>query len=136
MTTIHFPSTKRLTEYRKYPYIDIYFHDENSGFGYGHNHNLIASDSRYGIICNPDILVDEETVTALVLLLKEHPECAMLAPKILNEDGTTQHLIREQLAVLITFCALCLSNGSKSLTNDWLCLNAEDCLLMLIVMYG
>ncbi|HEM8967246.1 TPA: glycosyltransferase, partial [Enterococcus faecium] len=90
---------KRLTEYRKYPYIDIYFHDENSGFGYGHNHNLIASDSRYGIICNPDILVDEETVTALVLLLKEHPECAMLAPKILNEDGTTQHLIREQLAV-------------------------------------
>jgi GT2 family glycosyltransferase len=43
--------------------------------------------------------VDEETVTALVLLLKEHPECAMLAPKILNEDGTTQHLIRERLAV-------------------------------------
>ncbi len=31
----------RLKEYVTYPYIEIYFHDENSGFGYGHNHNLL-----------------------------------------------------------------------------------------------
>ena len=52
-----------------------------------------------GDFLNPDILVDEQTVIDLVALLETHPECAMLAPKILNEDGTTQYLIRQRLAL-------------------------------------
>lgn len=90
---------ERLKEYLKYPFVKIYFNQENKGFGYGHNHNLLTSDFSYAVIFNPDILVDQQTVVDLVKLLQEHPECAMLAPKILNEDGTTQHLIRQKLDV-------------------------------------
>ncbi len=90
---------EKLKEYLIYPYITIYFHDQNQGFGFGHNHTLLHAENRYGIIFNPDILVEESTIIALVELLKNHPECAMLAPQILNEDGTPQYLIRRRLDV-------------------------------------
>lgn len=90
---------KRLREYLKYPFMNIYFNNENRGFGFGHNHTLLQSAAKYAVIFNPDILVDEQTVIDLVALLETHPECAMLAPKILNEDGTTQYLIRQRLAL-------------------------------------
>ncbi|MBF8807705.1 MAG: glycosyltransferase family 2 protein [Enterococcus lacertideformus] len=90
---------KRLQAYSDYSFISVYFNQENKGFGYGHNYNLLTSTSPYAVIFNPDVLVDEQTIIDLVHLLKEHPECAMLAPKIFNEDGTTQHLIREKLDV-------------------------------------
>ncbi|MBO0482996.1 glycosyltransferase [Candidatus Enterococcus courvalinii] len=89
----------KLKEYLQYPYLHINFHQENSGFGYGHNQNLLNSNYRYAVIFNPDILVDEQTIVEVVELLMEHPECAMLAPKILNEDGSVQYLIRERLDV-------------------------------------
>ncbi|OQO70943.1 glycosyl transferase family 2 [Enterococcus villorum] len=88
-----------LKKYLVHPFISIYFNQENRGFGYGHNHNLLTSEFSYAVIFNPDVLVEEETIIELVQLLQEHPECAMLAPKILNEDGTTQHLIRQKLDV-------------------------------------
>lgn len=90
---------QRLEEYQSYPYINIHFDQENNGFGYGHNKNLLTSQREYGVIFNPDILVDEKTIISLVKTLKEHPECAMLAPKILNDDQTTQYLIRENLTI-------------------------------------
>lgn len=90
---------EKLKGYLRYHYIKIYFNVENKGFGYGHNHNLLSSQAPYAVIFNPDVLVEEQTIVELVQLLKEHPECAMLAPKILNEDGTTQYLIRQRLAV-------------------------------------
>ncbi|MGX7174309.1 glycosyltransferase [Enterococcus ratti] len=90
---------ERLKAYRVYSFIKIYFNQENKGFGYGHNYNLLTSKYPYAVIFNPDVLVDEQTIVELVYLLKKHPECAMLAPKILNEDGTAQHLIRKKLTV-------------------------------------
>ncbi len=90
---------EQLKGYLQYSFLSIYFNTENKGFGYGHNHNLLTSKHPYAVIFNPDVLVEEQTVVELVQLLKHHPECAMLAPKILNEDGTTQHLIRQRLAV-------------------------------------
>lgn len=81
------------------PQIKIHFHQENKGFGYGHNHNIFNSRERYGIIFNPDILIESDVLNSLVNLLAEHPECSMLAPKILNADGSTQYLMREYLNV-------------------------------------
>src|SRR5699024_12570931 len=51
---------ERLKEYLKYPFVKIYFNQENKGFGYGHNHNLLTSDFSYAVIFNPDILVDQQ----------------------------------------------------------------------------
>ncbi|BBM17485.1 glycosyltransferase [Enterococcus malodoratus] len=89
---------KHLESYLAYPFIKIIFHEENKGFGFGHNANLLGTDG-YGIIFNPDIILSENHLKEMTNHLAEQPECGLLAPKILNEDGTTQYLIRNHLNV-------------------------------------
>lgn len=89
---------KHLENYLAYPFIKIIFHEENKGFGFGHNANLLGTDG-YGIIFNPDIILSENHLKEMTNHLAEQPECGLLAPKILNEDGTTQYLIRNHLNV-------------------------------------
>ena len=89
---------KRLSSYLAYPFVSINFHDENKGFGFGHNVNLLNT-SGYGIIFNPDIILSENQLEKMVEHLAEQSNCALLAPMILNEDGTTQYLMRDHLNV-------------------------------------
>ncbi|GCF93938.1 glycosyl transferase family 2 [Enterococcus florum] len=89
----------KLRYYLNFPFIQITFFEENKGFGFGHNYNLLPKPTPYAIIFNPDIILEQNLIMGLVGLLKEHPDCALLAPKILNEDGTTQYLIRNKLDV-------------------------------------
>lgn len=89
---------ERLAKYLDYPFVSIEFYGENKGFGFGHNANLLGV-SGYGIIFNPDIILSENHLHEMVDHLAANPKCGLLAPKILNEDGTTQYLIRDHLDV-------------------------------------
>jgi GT2 family glycosyltransferase len=89
---------ERLAKYLEYSFVSIEFFEENKGFGFGHNANLLGV-SGYGIIFNPDIILSENHLNEMVKHLADHPKCGLLAPKILNEDGTTQYLIRNHLDV-------------------------------------
>ncbi|MBO0459966.1 glycosyltransferase family 2 protein [Enterococcus hulanensis] len=89
---------ERLRKYLDYPFVKIEFHEENKGFGFGHNANLLNTTG-YGIIFNPDIILSENHLKEMVIHLANYPKCGLLAPKILNEDGTTQYLIRNHLNV-------------------------------------
>jgi GT2 family glycosyltransferase len=90
---------QKLKSYLNYPYVAIHFDTENHGFGYGHNQNLLSVPQHYGIIFNPDIILEQDVMTPLVAKLAEHPECSLLAPKIMSDDGTVQYLNRRRLAV-------------------------------------
>ncbi len=87
----------KLKAYR--PLIKIHFHHENKGFGYGHNHNLRLSQEDYFIVYNPDILISAKNLVAMYDFMEENPKIAMSVPKVLNKDGSTQHLIRQKLDV-------------------------------------
>lgn len=89
---------ERLEKYLMYPFIAIEFHEENKGFGFGHNENLLNT-SGYGIIFNPDIILSDNHLREMANHLAAHPDCGLLAPKILNDDGTMQYLIRNHLDV-------------------------------------
>lgn len=89
---------ERLEKYLAYSFVTITFYPENKGFGFGHNANLLNTEG-YGIIFNPDIILSENHLNEMVVHLVKHPDCGLLAPKILNEDGTTQYLIRNHLDV-------------------------------------
>nr|WP_242704027.1 glycosyltransferase [Enterococcus sp. 669A] len=90
---------QKLLGYQRFPFIQVTLHEENKGFGFGHNYNLLSKPSDFAIIFNPDIILEQDVLNGLVSLLKQHSEAALLAPKILNEDGTTQHLVRQKLDV-------------------------------------
>lgn len=81
------------------PFIQLHQSEENQGFGHGHNLVFKKTSAKYGMIFNPDILVDKATLDRLVERIKGQENIAMVSPKVLNEDGTTQYLVRQKLDV-------------------------------------
>jgi len=65
----------------------------NKGFGFGHNIGMRnAPECEYYLVLNPDIEIHEGTLEKLVSYMDEHPEIGLITPKVLNEDGSIQHL--------------------------------------------
>jgi GT2 family glycosyltransferase len=80
-------------------FADITFYHENNGFGFGHNQNLLNANEKYFLIFNPDIILKKDDLLRMIEKAEKNPDIALLVPKVLNPDGTTQHLIRNQLSV-------------------------------------
>lgn len=89
---------ERLAKYAG-PQIKITFYQENKGFGFGHNYNAKLTDSPYLVVCNPDILIDSQSLVGLYNYIEENSATALVAPKVLYPDGTTQYLMRQKLDV-------------------------------------
>lgn len=80
-------------------FANITFYHENNGFGFGHNYNLLNADEKYFLIFNPDIIVTKENLNNMVTVMENDESIALLVPKVLNEDGTIQHLMRRRVTV-------------------------------------
>lgn len=65
---------------------------KNLGFGKAHNAVLEKIDSKYHAVINPDIRIDSDVLSELARFLDQNPDAVMVTPKILNDDGTEQHL--------------------------------------------
>lgn len=76
----------------QFPQVKIIRNEKNLGFGHGHNKVLKYIDSEYHVVINPDITMSMDAITGLCNYLEEHPQVAMITPKVLNSDGTEQHL--------------------------------------------
>lgn len=67
---------------------------ENAGFGRGVNQAVALASENNVLLLNPDCHL---TAGALALLedeLAAHPECAITAPRVLDDDGTVQGSVR------------------------------------------
>ncbi len=64
----------------------------NRGFGHANNLLMPYMDSRYHAVVNPDITLSSDIFTTLVQYMDQTPECAMVCPRVYNEDGVEQHL--------------------------------------------
>ncbi|TAL43780.1 MAG: glycosyltransferase family 2 protein, partial [Methylovulum sp.] len=62
----------------------------NSGFGTAHNIAINQVDSGYHIICNPDIIINNETINALADYMERNPDIGILCPRFINPDGSLQ----------------------------------------------
>lgn len=84
--------------------VNYRFLDENVGYGRGHNRAILRNpDSRYHLILNPDIIIAPETISQLINFMDKNPDIGMVCPKVLNEDGTIQHLNKRYPTVLDLF---------------------------------
>ena len=86
----------------QYSFVELIRASENKGFGHGHNQVIFNHTADYVFICNPDILVTRETLVHMYQLIKRENIVAV-SPKVLNEDGSTQHLVRQRLTVFDYF---------------------------------
>jgi GT2 family glycosyltransferase len=67
---------------------------ENKGYGAGLNAGLRAAAGRYYLIINSDAWVVGDAVERLVAFADQHPDAAVVAPRLSNPDGTLQRAVR------------------------------------------
>jgi N-acetylglucosaminyl-diphospho-decaprenol L-rhamnosyltransferase len=72
---------------------------ENRGMGGGNNTGMRAADGRYFFLLNSDAWVLDDPLLGdgldkLVAFADEHPEAAVIGPKLVNQDGTLQRSAR------------------------------------------
>lgn len=77
----------------------ITYHKENQGFGFGHNYNLLGSKEEYFVVFNPDIILKKDTLVSMIEQMEKDSSISLLVPKVLNPDGSKQHLVRNRVSV-------------------------------------
>jgi GT2 family glycosyltransferase len=66
----------------------------NLGMGAGNNAGMRVASGRYFLLMNSDAWVLGDAVERLVAFADEHPDAAIVGPKLLNPDGSLQPSVR------------------------------------------
>ncbi len=71
----------------------------NANLGYGKAHNIAFKKSveegvLYHLVLNPDVLIHQVTLDALVAYMDAHPICANIMPQVLYPNGVIQYLCK------------------------------------------
>jgi N-acetylglucosaminyl-diphospho-decaprenol L-rhamnosyltransferase len=67
---------------------------ENRGMGGGNNTGMRAAHGRWFFLLNSDAWIEPGSLDALVAFADEHPEAAVVGPRLVNTDGTLQRSVR------------------------------------------
>lgn len=88
--------TNDLMVFQQYNSKIEYIHQpKNPGFSASHNFALqkaIESGSSYHFVINPDIYYDDDVISAMLAYMEKDKTIGMMMPKVLNVDGSVQHL--------------------------------------------
>lgn len=72
------------------PWVNVIASPKNLGFGAGNNLGLKIAQGDYFLLINTDALPHPGATRTLIEYLKNHPKTAVVGPKLLNADGSTQ----------------------------------------------
>ncbi len=72
----------------RFPHVRVTANEDNVGFARANNQAIREATGRYLLILNPDTLVQEDTLRALVAFMDAHPDAGAAGCQILNPDGT------------------------------------------------
>jgi N-acetylglucosaminyl-diphospho-decaprenol L-rhamnosyltransferase len=73
-----------------YPAVRLIANAANRGFGAANNQGMTAAGGRYLLLLNPDTVVLPGALEALVAFIEAHPRVGLVAPRLLNPDGSLQ----------------------------------------------
>ena len=63
---------------------------ENAGFSRANNRGIGATSSRHVLVLNPDTIVEPGAIDGLVRFADAHPGAGVVAPRLVNPDGSDQ----------------------------------------------
>jgi N-acetylglucosaminyl-diphospho-decaprenol L-rhamnosyltransferase len=75
---------------REFPQTRLIANQENRGFTRGNNQGISEASGNYILLLNPDTELLPGALQALMAYLDKHPDTAMVGPRLLNPDGSTQ----------------------------------------------
>src|SRR5919201_598056 len=67
---------------------------ENLGMGGGNNSGMRLASGRYFLLLNSDAWVLDEGIEELARFADDHPDAAVVGPRLLNQDGSLQRSAR------------------------------------------
>jgi GT2 family glycosyltransferase len=76
---------------------------DNRGYSKGVNQAFLTSSGRYFLILNPDIVVGEDSIDALVRFMDDKPEAGIAGSKLVFPDGTVQPSCRSFYTIRALF---------------------------------
>ncbi len=79
----------------KYTGIKFIASDKNLGFAAANNIAIKESQGQYIILLNPDTKICNNSLQNLIACLKQHPECGVVGPQLLNKNDSLQNGLRE-----------------------------------------
>jgi len=80
----------KLKYQNQYLEFKIILNTENLGFGKANNQGIKVATGDYIMLLNSDTIVKAQAIELLVEYLNTHPATAVVGPKLLNADGTSQ----------------------------------------------
>jgi N-acetylglucosaminyl-diphospho-decaprenol L-rhamnosyltransferase len=74
----------------EFPGVRLIVNTANRGYTGGNNDGIAAADGRYVLILNPDTQVMDDALSTLVAYADAHADVGIVAPQLLNPDGSVQ----------------------------------------------
>lgn len=79
---------------KEFPWVRLIKSPANIGFSAGHNRAASCSKGHFLFVLNSDTYVHPGALKKIIDYMKEHPDTAILGPKLLNPNGTLQYSCR------------------------------------------
>jgi len=79
----------------EFPWVKLTANDSNRGFAAANNQALSNATGNYVLLLNPDTEVHPGSLATLMRFLDEHPKAGVVAPQLLNTDGSVQDSCRQ-----------------------------------------
>jgi GT2 family glycosyltransferase len=92
LTSLHDDFTEGLAELvrEQFPWVKLIASAENHGFGGAVNEVAARTSSDWLVPANADVRIERGALQTLITEGERHPEAAVLAPRLILPDGTTQ----------------------------------------------
>jgi GT2 family glycosyltransferase len=96
------------------------FNGRNLGFGAAHNiaMRMSVEEAKYHLALNPDIYFDPGVLEKLFSFAQSRPDIGLIMPKVLNPDGSIQHLCKHLPAPSDLFIRRFLPKAFRPLTEQ------------------
>lgn len=78
----------------EFSWVNLVVNNEIKNFSYNNNHGFSLSSGRYVLFLNPDIVVLDGALKALVSFMDGNPDVGVCGPRLLNSDMTPQPSFR------------------------------------------
>ncbi len=79
----------------KYPWVKLICNDKNRGFAAANNQVLSVAKGQYILLLNPDTEIVPGALAKLIQFLEQLPDAGVVAPQLLNSDGSIQRSCRQ-----------------------------------------
>jgi GT2 family glycosyltransferase len=78
----------------EFPTVNLIANSTNRGFAAANNQALELCKGQYVLLLNPDTEVRPDAIKTLLEFMTQHPRAGIVAPQLLNSDGTIQQSCR------------------------------------------